>query len=205
MAASPDGRSLYIGCASANQVLVFDRAQGVIARRLAMPAAPSGLALSGEGTRLFVTCAAPVSPVVQVELPSGKVLSTLTAGHTALSPVLSADGRVLFVCNRFNDAVSVFDLKENKESARIAVSREPVSAALTRDGRFLLVANHQPKGRNDVSYVAATVSVIDVAQRKVAKELRLPNGSIGLREIPASARTASTPPWPKPWAGSNSR
>ena len=32
-------------------------------------------------------------------------------------------------------------------------------------------------------YVAATVSIIDVAQRKVVKELRLPNGSINLRQI----------------------
>ena len=63
------------------------------------------------------------------------------------------------------------------------MAREPVSAALTRDGRFLLVANHLPRGRSDVPYVAATVSVIDVAQRKVVKELRLPNGSINLREI----------------------
>ena len=63
------------------------------------------------------------------------------------------------------------------------MAREPVSAALTRDGRFLLVANHLPRGRSDVPYVAATVSVIDVAQRKVVKELRLPNGSINLRQI----------------------
>ena len=63
------------------------------------------------------------------------------------------------------------------------MAREPVSACLTRDGRFLLVANHLPRGRSDVPYVAATVSVIDVAQRKVVKELHLPNGSINLREI----------------------
>ena len=107
----------------------------------------------------------------------------MAAGHTALSPVLSPDAKTLFVCNRFNDAVSLFDLRRGQEESRIQVAREPVSAALTRDGRFLLVANHLPRGRSDVPYVAATVSVIDVAQRKVVKELRLPNGSINLRQI----------------------
>ena len=111
------------------------------------------------------------------------MLKTIPAGHTALSPVLSRDGKTLFVCNRFNDAVSVLDLRQEREAARIQVAREPVSAALTRDGRFLLVANHLPRGRSDLPYVAATVSIIDTAPRKVIKELHLPNGSINLRQL----------------------
>ena len=49
-----------------------------------------------------------------MDTASGKVLKTLAAGHTALSPVLSPDGKTLFVCNRFNDAVSVFDLRRGQ-------------------------------------------------------------------------------------------
>ena len=167
-------------------MLVFDTLARAVAGRFPVPGSPSGLVLTGDGKGLFGTCAAPASVVCLVELPGGKVLKRLAAGYTALSPVLSADGQTLFVCNRFNDAVSVFDLGQDKEVARIGVAREPVSAALTRDGRFLLVANHLPKGRNDVSYVAAAVSVIDVARRRVAKELRLPNGSINLRDVRVS-------------------
>jgi YVTN family beta-propeller protein len=48
---------------------------------------------------------------------------------------------------------------------------------------LLLVANHLPNGRADVDYVAATVSVIDVAAGKVIKELHLPNGSTELNDI----------------------
>ena len=148
-----------------------------------MPGEPSGLALSPDGTRLFVTCAAPASQVCVMDAVSGKVMRTLPAGHTALSPVLSPDGKTLFVCNRFDDTVSALDLRQDREEYRVRVAREPVSAALTRDGRFLLVANHLPRGRSDVPYVAATVSVIETASRKVVKELRLPNGSINLRQI----------------------
>jgi DNA-binding beta-propeller fold protein YncE/mono/diheme cytochrome c family protein len=186
LAISADGGFLYIACASANQVLMFNNSERAVTRRLAVPGSPSGLALCADGKGLFVTCAAPASVVCLVELPSGKVVKRLAAGYTALSPVLSSDGQTLFVCERFNDAVSVFDVRQEKEVARIAVAREPCSAALTRDGRFLLVANHLPQGRNDVSYVAATVSVIDVARRKVVKEVRLPNGSINLRDLRVS-------------------
>jgi mono/diheme cytochrome c family protein len=164
-------------------VLVFNTAQRQITRRLALPGEPSGLVFSPDGTRLFVTCAGPAGQVCVMDTASGKVLKILAAGHTPLSPVLSPDAKTLFVCNRFNDAVSLFDLRRGQEEGRIQVAREPVSAALTRDGRFLLVANHLPRGRSDVPYVAATVSIIDVARRKVLKELRLPNGSINLRQI----------------------
>ena len=183
LAISPNGQSLYIACSTAKQVLVFNTAQRLITKRLPLPGEPSGLVLSPDGARLYVTCAGPVSQVCVMELPSGKVVQTLTAGYTALGPVLCPDGKTLFVCNRFNDAVSLFDLRQGREESRIPVAREPVCAALTRDGRCLLVANHLPRGRSDLPYVAATVSVINVAQRKVIKELRLPNGSINLRQI----------------------
>ena len=142
LAVSPDGQTLYVGCATARQVLVFDTHQRHITNRLPLPGEPSGLELAPDGRRLFVTCKGPASQVCVLDTASGKVLKTLAAGHTALGPVLSRDGKTLFVCNRFNDAVSVLDLSQDREEARIPVAREPVSAALTRDGRFLLVANH---------------------------------------------------------------
>jgi DNA-binding beta-propeller fold protein YncE/mono/diheme cytochrome c family protein len=186
LAALPDGRTLYIACASARQVLVLDTSQRQVTKSVALPGEPSGLELSPDGRRLFVTCAGPASQVCVVDTASGNVRQTLVAGHTALGPVLGREGKTLFVCSRFSDAVSVLDLDQGREAARIPVAREPVSAGLTRDGRFLLVANHLPHGRSDVAYVAAAVSVIDTSLRKVVKELRLPNGSINLRQLSVS-------------------
>jgi YVTN family beta-propeller protein len=183
---SPDGQTLYIACAASKQVLVFDAVQRRTRQTLTLPASPSGLALSADGQRLFVTCAAPSSQVCVLQTRSGKLLSTLPAGHTALAPVLSRDGNTLFVCNRFDNTVSLLDVRQGTEITRIPVTREPVSAAFTADGRFLLVANHLPAGRSDVPYVAATVSVIDVATRQVLKNLPLPNGSINLRDLRVS-------------------
>jgi YVTN family beta-propeller protein len=103
-----------------------------------------------------------------------------------MAPVLSLDGKTLYVCNRFDNDVGVIDLVAGKEVCCIAVEREPVAAALTKDGKFLLVANLLPAGRADVSYVAAVVSVIDTASRTVIKELKLPNGSASLNDIRVS-------------------
>jgi YVTN family beta-propeller protein len=183
MAPSADGHTVFIACATADQVLRFDTATGRISRRVKLPAAPSGLALSEDGTRLYVTCAGPESRVCVINAASGKIVAVIPTGHTAMAPVLARDEKTLFVCNRFNDSVAVIDLRKQKEVARIGVEREPVAAAITPDGRFLFVANHIHSGRADVGVVAAAVTVIDVGTGRVLKQIPLPNGSTLSRGI----------------------
>src|SRR6185369_6828333 len=100
-----------------------------------------------------------------------------------MAPVLSSDGKLLYICNRFDDSVSILDLERGKGVAQIAVDREPVAAALSPDGKLLFVANHIHSGRSDTGVVAATVSVIDTGNRKLLKNIRLTNGSTLLRGL----------------------
>jgi YVTN family beta-propeller protein len=186
LAVTKDGRTLFIACATAGQVVVFDTASRSVTRTIPVPESPTGLTLSSEEKFLYVTCAAPESRVCVLDVAKGRVADTFPAGHTAMAPVLSPDGKTLLVCNRFNNDVSVFDLPTKKEVRRVTVRREPVAAAITSDGKFLLVANLLHNGRADADYVAAVVSVIDVAAGKVSKELLLPNGSGSLNDIRVS-------------------
>jgi YVTN family beta-propeller protein len=174
--ASRDGNSLFIACAAANHVLVFDTVSRKIARSISVPYPPTGLALSEDGARLYVTCADATSQVCVVDASTGRVVDQLSAGHTAMSPVISRDGKTLFVCNRFNNDVSAIDLKTKGTTRRIAVPREPVAAGLSKDGRFLLVASSLPIGRADADFVSAAISVIDTSSHKVVKVLSLPIG-----------------------------
>jgi DNA-binding beta-propeller fold protein YncE len=183
LAAAPDGKTLFVACATGKLVAVFDIPTRRVLRSLAVPETPSGLALTADGSTLFVTCAAPASSLRMLDAASGGKLGSIATGHTAAAPVLSRDEKTLYVCCRFNDCVAVLDVESRKEVRRIAVQREPVAAALTADGRFLLVANLLPTGPADLDYVAAVVSVIDTAAGEVVKELRLPNGSSALNDI----------------------
>lgn len=184
--AAADGGQLYVACEATAEVLVLDTAAKKVKSRISVTSSPSGLALSADGARLYVTCAAPASTVCIVDTANGKVTEQLVAGYHAQSPVLSPDGRTLYVCNRFNNDVSILDLATKKEVRRIAVPREPFSAAVTPDGKRLLVANHIHAGRADVDVVASSVSVIDLSEGKVIKEIALPNGSTLLRDIRVS-------------------
>lgn len=183
---SPDGKTLYVACFTANQVAFYDIAAQKITRAVSMPASPSGLALTADGAKLFVTCSAPESTICLVDTRSAKLLDSFPAGHTAMSPVLSPDQKTLFVCNRFNNQIALFDLASRKPVAQIPVPREPIAAAITPDGATLFVANHIHAGAADGDVVAATVSVIDTAKRQVTSQLPLPNGSGLLLDVKVS-------------------
>ncbi len=186
LAASSDGQLLYVACATAGQVAVFDTTTRKIARTIAVPDSPVGLALAPDGRTLYVTCAAPESTVCVVDTAKAKVTAKIPAGHTTLAPVLSPDGKTLFVCNRFDNEVAFIELASHKTVRRVRVPREPIAAAVTPDGKFLFVANHLHAGRADVDVVASSVSIIDVATGKVCQEIALPNGSTLVREVRVS-------------------
>lgn len=186
LAAAPDGRALYVACETAAQVAVVELATGKVLRTIRTPDSPMGLALSKDGGTLYVSCASPASTVSVLDTTTGKTTASLAAGYTAMAPVLSPNGKSLYVCNRFDDEVQFLDLATRKTTRRVPVRREPVAMDVTPDGRYLIVANHLPHGRADADHVAAVVSVLDVSAGKVCKELRLPSGSTLLRGVAVS-------------------
>jgi len=186
LVADNEGKMLYIAEATAKQVAVFDIAAGKVKKIISLPEEPSGLALAPNAQTLYVTAGVPNGGVHVVNLNTGKIEHTLPARHTPTAPVLSPDCKTLYVCCRFFNSVAIYDLTSKKSVAAltvIAVSREPVAAALTPDSRFLFVANHLPAGAADGDYTAAVVSVVDADAKKVINTITLPNGSTGLRDI----------------------
>ena len=181
LVADQAGKTLYVAEATAKQVAVLDIAGGKVTKNVALPAPATGLALSPDGKRLYVTCGVPDGSVAVIDLPGGKVSATIPAGHSPTSPVVSPDGKTLYVCNRFKNTVLVIDPAAKKELAQIPVSRQPVAAAVTPDGKILVVANHLPAGAADADHVSGTVSIIDTATRKAVASITLPNGSTDLR------------------------
>ena len=174
---------IFIAQSTAKQVAVFEISTGTVIKTYSLQLKPSGLALSTDKSRLYVTCTAPKGQVKVINLQTGKITRTLPAGHTPTAPVLSSNGKALYVCNRFDNNVSVINLASRKQVAKIPVQREPVAAALTPDGRLLFVSNHLPGGVADKGNIAAVVSVIDTRSNKVTTTIELPNGTTTLQGI----------------------
>jgi len=185
LVASRDATTLYVACADSCEVAWVRLPGGEVTRRVAVPTEPTGIALTPDGRRLIVTCAAPTSTVAVLDAVSGDLLATIPAGHTAVSPAISPDGKRLYVCNRFDNDVSVIDLATGETAKRLPAVREPIAAALTPDGRTLLVANHLPSTRSDRDFtgeVSPVVTLIDT-QTYEATPIALRHGANGLRDL----------------------
>ncbi len=188
IAAFDGGQKILVLCSTGRQAIVVDARSGRRVGSFPLPVECSGLSVRGDAA--YITTNEPAGRVLVVDLKrGGAVRKTLRAGHTPMAPVLSPDGRVLYVANRFDHTVSVFHLADCT-SRVIPVIREPVALGLTPDGRFLFVANHLPCVRpfldDENPFIAAEVSVIDAKQERVIRNIELPNGSQGLRGIAIS-------------------
>jgi YVTN family beta-propeller protein len=184
LAASPDGTRLMIACSDARRILAVDVATGKVTASIEVPAEPTGLVFDWTGERLYVTCAAPQSTVCAIDAGE-RIVARFAAGHTAIAPVVSPDGTRLYVCNRFDNDISVIELPSGKVLRRVAAVREPCAAAITRSGKTLFVANQLPNDRVDSYDVAAIITAVDTASG-VASSIRLLNGSTSVRGITVS-------------------
>lgn len=183
LTASETTGKIFIAEQTACQIGVFDINANKITETIPLKNSPTGLVLSKDDSLLYVTLAIPDGKVLVIDPEKLKVLMELPAGHTPMSPTLSPDEKTLYVCNRFNNNVSIIDIASGKELTRIPVTREPVAQTLSSDGKKLFVANHLPAGAANVDYMTSVIDVIDTEQMKVIKSITLPNGAIDLRGI----------------------
>lgn len=104
-------------------------------------------------------------------------------GHTPVDAVVV--GSQLYIANRFDGSVTVYNADTLKKVKDIAVSREPI--AMTVVGTDLYVASHLPDGAaNDSENVSADVVVVDTKTNTVKKSISLINGSGSVKDIVTS-------------------
>jgi YVTN family beta-propeller protein len=179
------GNILYVATATTEKLILFDSAAEKVVGVIQLLGLPSGMVLSPDGLRLYVTTDSPMGEVYVVDTATRQVSLLAKVGHTPNAPVLSPEGKTLYVCNRFHNDVSVLDASSGNTLRRIPVLREPVAAAVTPDGATLVVANHLPVGRSDQDYVAAAVSLLDISSMGVG-----PMNSEHGQDARATAKTA---------------
>ncbi|MDP8243936.1 MAG: hypothetical protein P9L94_07635 [Candidatus Hinthialibacter antarcticus] len=144
---------------------------------------PTGLALSNDQSMVYVTCNDSTNTVYQYNIKNEKCDIVFFADNGACSPVVNSKNDRLYVLNRFGNSLSVCDLKQNQKIASLALSREPIASALTRDEMFLFVASHLPAGPAISDHVAAVVQVVNTRGLHLVKDIVLPNGSTCVKDI----------------------
>ncbi len=167
VAAAADGAMIYIAQATGKQIDYFDTATEKVVKTIAVSDKLSGIAVSSNGEKLYATAGDFDGKVFVVDVKKGRVGETIAVGHSPIAPVLSVDGKTLYVCQKFNDNVAVIDLASRKVIAEIPVIRSPFAAAITPDGSKLYVGIISQPG---------AIDVIDTAQLENVKTIDVPGG-----------------------------
>lgn len=180
MAVSPDKKCIYITEQTAKQIDVFTVATNTVTKSIKVPNEPTGIAVSAEGDKMFVTCSSerwPSGMLFVIDAASGLINKKIPVGHMARSPVLSPDGSIVYVCNWLENTISFVDITSGKETKRVPAIKEPYSVAVSKDGKFLIVANMIPDGVATDTTMACKVCFINTSTGKIDKTIKLPNGS----------------------------
>ncbi len=175
-----DGK-LYVSSKGHDALYIYDE-EGAELSAFDLGKPLSGVAVKGD--KAYVTAGyGGDGELMLVDLVGGEVQKSVKTGSGACSPVLDGPGRYVYVLNRFSGTVSKIDAATLEPVGEAAVLREPCAAVMSPDGRYLFVNNFLPFQRADVDYVAADVSVIEVASMTKVKDIKLDNGSNALRDI----------------------
>ncbi|MFC1766339.1 hypothetical protein ACFL6U_30210, partial [Planctomycetota bacterium] len=182
---SEDGSTLYLACTTGNQIQVFDVKQEAVTAHVDIEAVQA-LALSPDGSRLFALAGEFKGRLLEIDTQNNKVMRSFPAGHTPMAPVMSADGKTLFYCNRFSRSdqpdVFAFDIPSGAIRASAKAIREPICMTLSKDGKFLWVVNHLPLMEANRDQVYASLNIYTSGDLKPVAKLDMPPGSFAIRD-----------------------
>ena len=148
--------------------------------------AESPTGITSFGSNIYVTSSQDEGYITAINLETNNIAYKTATGMGACAPIMSHDGKKIYVLNRYKATVTEVDAASGEVLREAAVLREPCAATLTPDGKYLYVNNFLPAQRADVDYVAADVSVIDCDTFQKIKDIKLSNGSNALRGIACS-------------------
>ena len=165
---SPDEKFLYASGGNDNRILKYRITNKklvladsiILGKKWPEKISPAGIELDASGRILFVVTKEDNALYV-VDLTTKKTSFKLSLGEPAYSCLLSADKKDLYISLWGGKKVLFYNLMSRTIRDSIEVGENPNELLLSKNGKTLFVAN---AGDN-------SVSVIDIAKRKVAEVL----------------------------------
>ncbi|HTS09886.1 MAG TPA: beta-propeller fold lactonase family protein [Candidatus Eisenbacteria bacterium] len=173
MAASPDGRFLYVVCQDSDEVRVLDIDSAAVVAIIKVGHVPRGIAQSSDGRRLFVTNAWS-DTVSVIETSSRQVTQTLPTGFEPSGVAVDRVNAFLYVANRLSGDVSVIDLATGHEIKRLLAGRGASYLTISPDGKVIYCTHIYPNPGAYRTQPVSEITVIDTHNQRVVerKELR---------------------------------
>lgn len=148
---------VYVSDERGGTVVVVDAANGSVLSRIAVGKRPRGMALSPDGSRLYVALSgsaiagpgvdeSTLSPpdrradgIGVIDIATNRLVATLESGPDPETFALSPDGKTLYVSNEDTGRLSAVDTVSGKIRGSAVVGIEPEGVAVRPDGKVVYV------------------------------------------------------------------
>jgi YVTN family beta-propeller protein len=163
IAATPDGKRLYVAENLTHKVAVVDLTSNQVITKISVGEYPYDCAISNDGRRVYVSNWGARSIAV-IDPATNQVIGNIQTGDHPNDLELTRNGQTLYVANANSNTVSVIDTAQMKEIEAISTALHPKSpigstpnaVALSPDERTLYIANADNNN----------VAVVDVSRRR---------------------------------------
>jgi len=136
-------------------------------------AGPAGLAVSPDGTRLWVANSS-ADTIAIVDTTTNKVIKTIPLPSGAVYIALSPDGHQAYVTNADTTTVTVINTANYTTAGIVTVGQKPGAIAFSPDGSVAYVTNQSDN----------TVSVINTATKTAFKTITVGKTPLGIAASP---------------------
>jgi len=141
-----------------------------------VPGVPGGLAVTPDGSRIYVVQKAAGSLAV-IDSGSNQMIATIPVGQSPERVAISPDGRFAYVTNVQNGTVSVIDTAMNTVVNTIFTDSAPWAVAFSSDGRWAYVTLFDEVGSFGGPQHENALAVIDTATQSISKKIPLLTGN----------------------------
>lgn len=155
----------YVANLGSDDVSVIDTGSHLAVANLPGGDDPNGVAVSPDGTRVYVSSFLGNSVLV-LDTSTQAALVTIAVGEGPVGLAVTPDGGRVYVANRGDGTVSAIGIAAGTTVAVIAVGPGPNAIAITPDGRTALVTN-------SFSRDPGLLSVIDLATDQVRATIEI--------------------------------
>ncbi len=100
LACSPSSNEIWVSCSASNQARIYSSANGTLIDSVNTLAAPQQIAMSADGSKLYVPCR-DAERILVINTQTRQIVKNLS-GHDVAQPsgcALSPDGKYVFVCS----------------------------------------------------------------------------------------------------------
>ena len=171
---TPDGRFAYVTNGGDSTVSIVDTEARKVVATVPVGSYPHGLRISPDGKHAYVANMKG-GTVSVIDTQARKEIGQIPVGKGPAQTGFAADGSLVFVSLSQENQVALIDPAARRVVAKIGVGTVPIQLFATPDGGTLFVANQGTKQKP-----GKTVSVIDLAARKVVKTVETGSGAHGV-------------------------